>query len=340
MNGQSVAPLRFIVTPTLKDISDQDREEFDVIEQQPVMDELSEENDQVSGTERYYNYILHSHAAIAADLGTVSGTEGILSSLKNGVKKVIQMVKDFFKWIWSFFSAKEKKIDNKLENLDHRLKDKGVKSGEITYPQSTYFIYPKPGKPVKDLGWVGEANKRVAKGITNVNSYAARLTDLLNTMERMAKDHKPVAEITKATIDFNGKVRDIFDARGRDKATFITTDDFRFGPTKIMYSPTSNLRKDFHTATFTTTQTVVEEIRKETKANLVHLKTLTVDLQKLEKTMVDTLTLLSNSKDIPDTVHKVFSSVVRNALEDIKGFEHVLYRALVTITDVCNAAVN
>jgi len=340
MNGQSVAPLRFIVTPTLKDISDQDREEFDAIEQQPVMEELSAENDQVSGTERYYNYILHSHAVVAADLGSVSGTESILDSVKNGVKKVIQMVKDFFKWIWSFFSAKEKKIDNKLENIDHRLKDKGVKSGEITYPQKTYFIYPKPGKPAKDLGWVSETNKRVAKGITNVNSYAAKLTDLLNTMERMAKDRQPVGEITKAVVGFNGQVRDIFDARGRDKATFITTDDFRFGPTKIQYNPSGNVRKDFHAATFTTTQTTVEEIRKETKANLVHLKTLTVDLQKLERTMVDTLTLLSNSKDIPSSVHKVFSSVIRNALEDIKGFEHVLYKALVTITDLCWAATN
>lgn len=340
MNGQSVAPLRYIVTPTLKDISDQDMVDFDTVEAEPVMAELSAENDQVSGTERFYNYILHSHAVAAAELGSVTGTEGLLGSIKNGVSKVIQMVKDFFKWIWSFFSAKEKKIDNKLETLDQRLKDKGVKAEEIRYPNGTYFIYPKPGKPVKDLGWVGETNKRVAKGIANVNTYAAKLTELLATLERMAKDHKPVGDLTKEVIAYNGKIRGIFGAAGKDKATFITQDDFHFGPTKIQYHPNGNRRKDFQGATFTTTQSEVEEIRKETKANLALLKTMTVDLQKLEKTLVDTLTLLSNSKDIPSTVHTVFSRIVRNSLDDLKTFEYTLYKTLLTVTDLCRATVN
>lgn len=344
MNGQSVAPLRYIVTPTLKDISDQDRDEFDTVEAQPVMEELSAENDQVTGTEKYYNYILHSQAVVAAELGTVTGAEGILSSLKNGANKVIQMVKDFFKWVWSFFSAKEKKIDNKLKTVDIHLRDKGVKTGEIQYPQGTYYIYPKivtAGKPAADLTWVTETNKRIAKGITNTNGYAKLLTDHLNSLEKMAKDRKPVAEMVQANLIFMGKVRELLGTPATsDKATFITNDDFRLGVGRIVYNPTSTRRRDFQTTTFTTTATTVEEIRKEAVANLASLKKTTVDLQKLEKEMVDTLTFLKNAKDITSGVHKVFSTIVRNSLEDIKTFEHVLYRALNTVGDLLKAAVN
>jgi len=343
MNGQSVAPLRYIVTPTLKDISDQDREEFDAVEAQPLMVELSAENDQVSGTEKYYNYILHSQAVVAAEMGTVNGAEGIWSSIKNGVDKVIQMVKDFFKWIWSFFSAKEKKIDNKLREIDHRLKDKGIKTGEIHYPQTTYYIYPKTvsGKPAGDLGWVSETNSRIAKGITNSNTYATLLGEHLNLLERMAKAFNPVADMVKATLAYQGKVREIFgkSATG-DKATFITQDDFRFGIGRIVYSPVNSSRRDFHAATFTTTVTTVEEIRKETVSNLALVKKMTVDLQKLEKEMVDTLTFLKNAKSITSGVHKVFSTVIRNSLDDIRTFENCLYRSLNTVGDLLKAAVN
>lgn len=343
MTGQSVTPLRYIVTPTLKDISDQDREEYDAVEAQPVMAELSAENDQVSGTEKYYNYILHSRAVVAAELGSVAGAEGIWSSLKDGANKVIQMVKDFFKWIWSFFSAKEKKIDNKLRQVDYHLKDKGVKTGDINYPQGTYFIYPKTvvGKPAKDLGWVTETNKRIAKGITNANGYATLLTNHLKLLERLAKERKPVADMVVATIRLRGDISDLFGGvSSGDKATFITQDDFRFGAVKIAYNPTSTRRRDFQTSTFTTTVTVVEEIRKDAVANLAQLKKMTIDLQKVEKEMVDTLTFLKNSKDITSGVHKVFASVIRNSLDDIRTFENVLYRALNTVGDLCKAAVN
>jgi hypothetical protein len=343
MNGQSVAPLRYIVTPTLKDISDQDREEFEAAEAQPVMAELSAENDQVSGTEKYYNYILHSQALVSAELGSVTGAEGLLGSLKRGAGRIIQIVKDFFKWIWSFFSAKEKKIDHKLQYVDSRLRDKGVKAGEVYYPQATYYIYPKtgPGKPAGDLGWVSETNKRIAKGITNANSYATLLTEHLNLLEKMAKDRKPVSEMVAATTAYSGKVRALFGApTNKDKATFITQDDFRFGATKIAYHPTSNRRTDFHISTFTTTVTTVEEIRKDTAANLALVKKMTVDLHKLEKEMVDTLTFLKNSKDLGNGVHKVFASIINNSLDDIRTFENVLYRALNTIGDLCKAAVN
>jgi len=343
MNGQSVAPLRYIVTPTLKDISDQDREEFDTVEAQPVMAELSAENDQVAGTEKYYNYILHSQAVVAAELGSVVGAEGLWSSLKSGASKVIQMVKDFFKWIWSFFSAKEKKIDHKLKLVDNRLRDKGIKEGDINYPQGTYYIYPKTvvGRPASDLSWVTETNSRIAKGITNASAYGNLLTEHLKTLERMAKDRKPVADMVQATITYQGKVRGLFaTSTNSDKATFITQDDFRFGATKIIYNPINTRRKDFHVSTFTTSVTTVEEIRKETVANLAQVKKMTVDLQKLEKEMVDTLTFLKNSKDITSGVHKVFSNIIRNSLDDIRTFEHVLYRSLNTVGDLLKAAVN
>lgn len=343
MNGQSVAPLRYIVTPTLKDISDQDGEEFDAIEAQPIMAELSAENDAVSGTEKFYNYILHSQAVVAAELGSVAGAEGLFQSLKSGANKVIQMVKDFFKWIWSFFSAKEKKIDHKLTQVDHRLKDNGVKTGEINYPQGTYYIYPKvvTGKPAADLSWVSETNKRIAKGITSVGSYATLLSEHLALLERLAKERKPIGDMTSATVAYQGKIRELFRTpTNSDKATFITNDDFRFGATRIIYHPTSTRRKDFQTSTFTTTATTVEDIRKETVANLSLTKKMTVDLQKLEKDMVETLTFLKNSRDITSGVHKVFASIVRNSLEDIKMFEHVLYRSLNTIGDLLKATVN
>lgn len=339
MTGQSVTPLRYIVTPTLKDISDQDREDFDAIAAQPLMAELSAENDQVSGTEKYYNYILHSQAVVAAELGSVSGSEGFFGSIKEGVKKLIQMVKDFFKWVWSLFSAKGQKIDQKLQSIDHELKDKGVKTGDIKYPRSTRFIYPKPGKPAKDLSWVSEANQRIAKGITNVGSYATLLTEHLGNLERMAKDHKPVGDMTGATLTYNGKIRSLFSTGGKEKGTFITTDDFRFGPIRVTYSPTGNTQKDFEGATFTTSQSAVEDIRKDSLANLKQLKALTVDLAKLEKTMVDTLTLLSNAKDVSSGVHKVFGSIIRNSLEDIRLFEYTLYKAVLTVADLCWATI-
>lgn len=343
MNGQSVAPLRYIVTPTLKDISDQDREEFDAIEAQPLMAELSAENDQVSGTEKYYNYVLHSQAVVAAELGTVAGAEGLWASLKSSSSKVIQMVKDFFKWVWSFFSAKEKKIDNKLKQAENQLKDNGIKTGDIIYPQGTYYIYPKTvnGKPAGDLGWVTETNSRIAKGITNSNTYATLLTEHLNLLKRMVKDNKPVGDMVKSTLVYQGKVRSTFSGSATTgKATFITQDDFRFGPTRIVYNPVNSSRRDFHTATFTTTVTTVEEIRKETVANLTQVKKMTIDLQKLEKEMIDTLVFLKDSKTITSGVHKVFSTIIRNSLDDIRTFEHCLYRSLNTVGDLLKAAVN
>ncbi len=340
MSNEGVKPLRFVVSASLKDIYDEDMEGFDAVVDNAVMSKLSDENDAVSGTERFYNYILHNHPTAVTDFGSVSGSESLVDSLKKGIRALIQTVKDFFKWIWSFISGKEEKIDVKLKSVSHLLKDKGVKTGNIPYPNTAVFIYPKPGKPAGELGWVGDANKRIAKGISNAEAYADELDKLLQKLVHLTKQRSPTKEFTDTVIAFNGKVKDIFGLSGRDKGTFITTNDFSFGIGRIDYHPSANRRSDFKGVTFVTSQTAVEVIHKDAEINLNSVKKLTLSLHKLEKDIVDTLTLVSNYSEITSNTHKVFSNVVRDGLSDIKTLSTVLHKAIMAVADICRASIN
>lgn len=340
MTAESVKPLRFVVSASLKEIYDADMEGFDAIAAQPTLVKLSDENDAVSGTERFYNYILHNSPSIPVHLNEVAGTEGFMDTVKQAATSLLQTIKDFFKWLWSFFSAKENRLSDKLKSIEHRLKDKGVKTKDVRYPNDTAYVYPKLGKPSNDLSWVNETNKNIARGISNVNSYGADLTAYLKGLRKQVNGENHFQALIQSKAEFDRGIKNLFKISGEKKATFIAPNDAYFSNLQLKYSPMANDRRLFLNATFLPSTTTVETIVKDTTVNLKALKELTLGLQKVEDVLLETIKgVIHVPGRMDNAVGREINLTVRTAMNNIRSFESILYKAIGTVAGICSAAV-
>ena len=339
MAVENVKPLRFITSASLKEIYDEDIEGFDAVVMQPTLLKLSDENNAVFGTERFYNYIFNNVPAIPTHMHEVTGTEGFIDAVKQTATNLLQTIKDFFKWLWSFFSAKENRLSDKLTNIDHRLKDKGVKTKDVRYPNDTAYVYPRAGKPGNDLSWVNDTNKNIAKGIRNVTLYGTDLTTYLKSLAKQVQGENHLQTLVRSKNEFDRTVKTLFKIGGDAKATFIIPNDCYFPHLLLKYSPMANDRRLFLNATFLPTVTTVEQIHKDAVANLKLLKELTLGLQKVEDVLLDTIQkVIHTPGKMDNAVGREINLTVRTAMNNIRSFESILYKALGTVVGICSAA--
>lgn len=183
MNTNSVAPLRFVLTATVKEEYDAGQDGYDAIAKEPTLAKLSNENDQVGGLEGVYGYIINHRPRPASALTQVEGSEGFFSTLREGFDALVKMVKDFFQWLWSFASGKSAKTKSVAVSLEQKLKQKGMKDEEIPYGTGAYRIYPKDGKPDSNIAWMPGVMTHLGNEAERINRYSKLIEEYCKKVE-------------------------------------------------------------------------------------------------------------------------------------------------------------
>lgn len=347
MNTQPVPPLRYILAPTLKEEYLADQAGYDAVTDEPVMAKLSTENDKVDGLESLYGYVINSKPRATVE---ITGNEGFIDTIKKGVGVVIQAIKDFFKWLWSFFGSKDKKVEMKQESLKDKLAKHGASSDPIPYQRSVLIIYPKAeGKLDNNINWLEACMTDMASACDQVVQMAGQIKVFCEDVSKMPNEGigGRIVERNKALRE---KVRSIFKADNEGAIKFIRdkglTFDLKTG--KFEFRPPVDFAGRLKGATFTTHTNQLQSFL----GHYDKIKKGLLDMYKaahaLEGSMINALNeiLKKASKDSKDSGDKEMDQAVRKVQEQIKtamfnihALETGLYRCADSVLDVLASAI-
>lgn len=344
MNTHPVAPLRYVNSPTVYEEYEEDREGYDLVSDETTMVALSRENDKISGLESVYNYVLHRHQN---RLTASTGTEGFIDSVKHGIGKLIQVVKDFFKWIWSFFGTKGKALKDKGDELEVALKANGVREDDIPYPKAAFYIFPKTPRLPSNVGWVSTVIGDIEGGIKTIERYSASVGNFCKELGRLI-DHSKYTEFTTKQSAFYQEVKGLLGVNANQEATLVVKDDLVVGKNTV--EVTINLTRELgvlsndrvKNATFKTNVSQVRELLVKHNRLTESLKDMNTKVHSLEN---DFVTALMASLDVKEAspeaqaVIKEMKAVIRKAMASLKVMETEVYRSANAVYAVLEAAV-
>lgn len=219
MNSVNVIPLRHIVAPAVKELYEEDQEGYDAVMAEPVMNALSNENDRVDGLESVYGHILNHRPRVMTY--EVAGTEGLVSWIADGVKGLIQSVKKFFKWLWSFFSGKEAAVDVAKKQVKEKIAGYGAVDGPIKYPKDVIYLYPKTGKLDVNLSWLSMVMTNGTKAAEKGEKYIEELKALFSVIYNKAGKEGSSDELKGVVGSFKKSFEDLFGKEGQAVPNFI-----------------------------------------------------------------------------------------------------------------------
>ena len=207
----TVLARRFVNTPTVMELWEvehaKEPQEVDDKEVDDLSDEYDNKGD-VTGTESYYKWILSGIQEPHRDLKLWSGNEGLWSTVKSGLSSLIEGIKKFFKWVFGFFTSKQRIVDQTTEKLEKAIKIKGVKEGDIPYPKDYPLIWNAEGKPGNDIGWIkgkltlieSSINNEGKKYIEVLNNYISGLGTILGTHGQISQAKEKFDDAEKAFV--------------------------------------------------------------------------------------------------------------------------------------------
>lgn len=345
MNPASAIPLRYVVAPAVAQLYEEDKEGFDAVTEEPVLAKLSNENDQVSGLEHIYGYILNNRPTAPVMFDDVSGSEGFIDTIKSSVSSAIKAVKDFFKWIWSFFGSKKKIIENKAEDIAKQVDAHGAKDGDIPYPKSVAFIYLKAGKPEPNINWLSTAITNAAKAIDKTIKYAALLKGLSESAHKSLLNETTAINYTDINEEFNKEVATAFGITGAKAISLLSLDDLTFKDGRFAYHINIQSQRNASGAVFHTTTSQLQTYVKEYHALEGKLDDMTKEVHALEgkfiKTLENQLLVAGRlTKSTPQAKKSVDDTraLVRSAMANIKVLQSAVFRSSNAILDVIAVA--
>lgn len=328
----SVSP-RAINTPTLLEEYEADQKGYDQFADEDTVITLSREHDRVQGNEAFYKVLLDNLSTPAS----VTGNEGFMSTVKAGVNKVIEVVKSFFKWLFSFFGGKKEVASRKAETLGLDLNKHGVKKGEVKYPSNYDFIYNLDGKPHNNLGWMTAALTEVQQTIKDIKKYVTHVEQASSAITRGLSGNE-TATVSVAIDTFYGGTADCFRITKPDTPTAL------FGPVKIKLGTLGKLHEATLVRLITKDsgfQTSLQEVTKHlaqhntvlTDANAMVKKT-----AELEGALVKMLKGISETTNKTDAEH--LQGMVRTVMANIKLVETHVFKALTASASILSASLD
>ncbi|MNM24597.1 hypothetical protein D3C81_350300 [compost metagenome] len=347
MNTQPVPPLRYILAPTLKEEYLADQAGYDAAMDEPVMTKLSTENDKVDGLEGLYGYVLNSRPRTSVN---IDGNESFIDTIKKGVGVVIQAIKDFFKWLWSFFGSKSKKIEMKQQTLKERLSKNGAVDGNIPYPKSTILIYPRSeGKLDNNLNWLEACMTAMVSAATQTEQFASLIKTFCEEVPKMPNEG--IGErVVEKNKQLREKVREIFKADGKGAIKFIREKGIEFDikTGKFTMKPPSGDQQRIKGATFITHTNQLQTLL----GHYDKIKKSLMDVYKathaLETSMINSLNAIlekasKEAKDQGDSqmnlaVNKVREQI-KTAMFNINALEVGLCRCAEAVLEVLDASI-
>lgn len=344
MNPASAIPLRYVVAPAVAQLYEDDKEGFDAVTDEPVMAKLSNENDMVTGQESVYGYILNKHATTHVSLDSVDGSEGFFKSVKKGFTDLIKAVKDFFKWIWSFFGSKKKGIENRAEDIAKAIDKNGAKEGEIPYPKSVVGIYQKTGKLDNNIAWLSKSVDNTAKAIDKTIYYVDLVKGLVViTGEKLFKEGGE-KEFLEVYDNFNKALAEKFGIKG--KATnFLGTNDLVLNAGRFAMEFNPQAAAQAKDAKFHTTTAQLQTYIKDYDALMGKIDAMTTAIHSIEGGIVHALEnklivagALNKQNPTQKKAVEDLKKVVRATMGNIKVLQGSIYRAANAILDIIAAA--
>lgn len=343
MTPTPVKPLTFTISPTVKEIYEEGEAEFIAAGEIPQMALLSNENDKVSGLESLYGIILREHHR-KLPVSSVTGNEGFMDSIREGFKKLIQVVKDFFKWFWSLFASKEKDISDKISRTEEKLDKNGAKSGAVPYPMKAVYIYKKQGKPDNNLHWIKDALLDVVK-IADKTTAFVKDAEKLMTAVTSASEANVLSSMTELPKELSSAFLSVFKLEDNKQGTLLTPGDVIFKDGQLSEETADYPVKQFMGASFVTTTDEVRSIIKDSKEAQKKINELGKTLFNLEEVIVKNLQKAIAVTSKPDVDNKetekassAIKDAVRKTMANLKFIQSTLFWALGSANAITVAA--
>lgn len=327
---------RFINTPTILRDYEEDQKGYDQVIEGSRVIELSREYDRVDGNEELYKVLLNR---LNVPSYSVAGNEGFFESFKAGGAKLIQTVKDFFKWLFSYFTSKSEVAKRKSENLSLALSSYGVVSKDIPFPPTVLGLYNKPGYPNGSLNWMASAMDEVITFSKHIRAYIKVIKGLGPIVQSIRSN-----EIDKALADRDKLIADSYAAFGIQDPV---VGKIVYGQTKLTVSKSgefafldSGLAKKeltFKTDLTEITQLVTKnnELVKESDEMM---KDFTALEQEFVRDITASMTIQGMDQAQKDALEKVHQ-LVRTSMANVNKLSKRVFRTEFTAQGILDSAI-
>lgn len=199
----TVVDERFVLTPTTAESYESAPDGYDAVLSGETTEALKEEKTKrdkdgdVNGSESLYNS-LYRLVMPTASLDNVEGSEGVLSSISNGFKKLWTWLKQFAVWLKEMIFGRKARINRQVDDLAHLVKTGTLKT-KAKYPHSIIPLCPiqrgKLGEVPGNLEWLRTEQKRLHDFVDNAKVIVKTASRQLNdweTLFRKVADGKEV----------------------------------------------------------------------------------------------------------------------------------------------------
>lgn len=332
---------RFVTTPTVLEVYENERLEPNLRIEQTDKEELSKEYDRtdgVDGTEGFYKLLF---SELPYDIEEVEGTESFSEWVKTGLSKLIETVKAFFKWIGSYFISKDRVTEEKISEAKQRLKQNGVKTGPVEYPGGYRSAFGKTGKIPENIHWVPESAGVLEGQISLAEEGMIALKGLFEKI-----DDKKIGEFHSHLDRYHKENEDLFNAVIKQRI-FVGGNRLiknTRGEIRVEKNAELNNRLDGAKAGFQTSGHEVETYLNKLDNLLTKKAGYGKKVTSLEGVIVDKLNKLSALKDRELSAQEkknveAIEQTVKNAMVMFKSFLGVFNTTYLHLFNVVDRAI-
>lgn len=346
---QPVLARRFINTPTVEALYNAENPESVVDAPDDKIDDLSDEYDKVDGNESLYYQYVFSQIPRKPELDTVQGTEGFMSWIGDMVSSLITAVKNFFKWVFSFFTGKKEVAARKNKELIDKLDKNGVKKHFTHYPQGYMNLWASKAKIPANLDWMPKAIDGWHTATGKVQAYikevgdTAREAEALFTGKQLSQTKEAMEKLFK---EHHEALIKIF---GKDPAPFIggtTISITAHGKLSLKVDP--DLLESDKNAGFISSESTTRSIAKSLESMNTVFEGMINKSVELEKVFIKGLnSSLSFSKKTEQenqasarAIASALEEIVRNGMAGIKVLETLVFKVYNTTTSIVSSSID
>jgi len=346
---QPVLARRFINTPTVEALYNAENPESVVDAPDDKIDDLSDEYDKVSGNECLYYQYVFSHIPRQKNLDSVEGTEGFMSWIGDMVSSLITAVKNFFKWVFSFFTGKKEVAARKNKDLIAKLDKNGVRKHFTHYPQGYMNLWASKAKIPANLDWMTKAIADWTAATGKVEEYikevgdTARKAEALFTGKQLSHTKDAMEKLFKEHHDALIKIF------GKDPAPYIggtTVSITSHGKLSLKADP--DLLESDKNAGFISSETTTRSVAKSLdtmNTKFQGMITKSVELEKVFIKGLNTSLAFSKKAEAEDqaaakAIAHSLEEIIRNGMAGIKLLETLVFKVYNTASSIVSSSID
>lgn len=115
------------------------------------------------------------------DVWDVSGTEGFVESVQEGIRKLIRLVRNAFIFIYEIVFNKVQRVKYRYTNVESEIRSRGIKQGYVKYPKSAIKLWLRGGYPETGR-WIGTS----LDAVTSIYKKNKAAQDTIKTLTSSA----------------------------------------------------------------------------------------------------------------------------------------------------------